>query len=126
MSGTLDGQVVLITGTSGGIGRAAVLALAAEGARVVGVSRTPDHDDALAQAVAARGSTYLHLAGDARRAEVAKEAVRLCLERFGRIDILVNNAARWYFSALVDQQEENYDKVMNLNIKAMYFMTQAA
>ncbi len=125
MSGRLQGQVALITGSSGGIGRASVLALASEGARILGVSRGVDTDGRLGAEVAALGSRYVHLSGDARSADVAQRAAALALAEFGRIDILVNNAGVGHYDDITNATEELYDEIMDTSMRATFLFSTA-
>ena len=92
--GKLDGKVALVTGSGRNIGRATVLKLAAEGAHVVVNSRTNKAEaDAVAQEVRAGGGKALSLLADVAKKEQVDSMVSQALSEFGRIDILINNAA---------------------------------
>jgi 3-oxoacyl-[acyl-carrier protein] reductase len=123
----LQGQVAVVTGGSGGIGRAVVLALAAEGCHVGVVG---GHDLAAAEAVA-REAEALGITALARRADVsdaaqAEAAVAEVAERFGRLDILVNNAGITRDGLLLRMTEADWDAVLDVNLKGAFHCTKAA
>ncbi|MEZ5100724.1 MAG: SDR family oxidoreductase [Thermoleophilia bacterium] len=89
MSGRLDGKVAIVTGATEGIGHAIAHAFAREGARLVVVARRPGPGEALA---AELGGDAVFVAGDVAEPETADRAVAAALDRFGRLDVLVNNA----------------------------------
>jgi NADP-dependent 3-hydroxy acid dehydrogenase YdfG len=91
MSG-IDGKVVAITGASSGIGEATALLLAERGAAVVLGARGSDRLKALAERIAASGAKAAYLRTDVKRREDLSNLVGLALERFGKLDVLVNNA----------------------------------
>ena len=116
----LDGKVALVTGAGRGMGRACALALAGAGAEVVAVSRTREELEALADEI--RGS------GGAARTVVCDIADRGQIEdRIGsleRVDVLVNNAGMNAPEPFVDVSEENYDRIMGLNVKSLFIVSQ--
>ena len=92
MSSRLEGKVAIVTGAGQGIGRGVSLALVAEGAAVVLVGRTRDKLEAVAAEVGLRGGTALVSPADVGRRSEVDTVVAAALDRFGRLDILVNNA----------------------------------
>lgn len=127
MSLRLDGQVVLITGGSRGIGRATALRAAAEGARVAINSRA--HHDA-AEAVAAgirqQGGEAVVIAGDVTRLDEARAVVQGAQQRFGRLDALVNNAGIVRDGLLIGMEEDDWQQVLNTNLTGVFHCCQAA
>jgi dehydrogenase/reductase SDR family protein 4 len=123
----LDGRVALITGGSRGIGRAVALALAQAGADVVVAARKAQDLDAVAAEVRSLGRRALALPAHlARRAEVDR-LFESTLEAFGRLDVLVNNAAtNPVFGPLVDIEEDAWDRIMALNVKGYLLAAQRA
>jgi NAD(P)-dependent dehydrogenase (short-subunit alcohol dehydrogenase family) len=99
----LDGTVVLISGASSGVGRGAALELAARGARVAAISRRPGPAEAVAGEVRAGGGEFLYVQGDVADAADCDRAVAAACERFGRVDVVLNNAANPMPLARVDQ-----------------------
>jgi len=126
MSKLLEGQVAVVTGTSGGIGRATVLALAGAGADVLGVSRTPDKDGKLAAEVDIAGGRYVHVTGDASHMDVADQAIALALDTFGHIDIVVNNAGVGHYDVITNATEALYDEIMDASMRATFLFCIAA
>ncbi len=127
-SGRLDSKVALITGGDSGIGRAVSVLFAREGARVAVVYRD-EHDDAAETAalVRAEGSECLVIAGDVGHARFCEEAVRRTLDRFGRLDVLVNNAAEQHTAGdLGDISDEQLERTFRTNFFGYVFMTRAA
>jgi 3-oxoacyl-[acyl-carrier protein] reductase len=123
----LQGQAAVITGGNGGIGRAVVLALAAEGCHVTVVG---GHDLAAAEAVAreaeAFGVTALARRADVSDAGQAEAVVTETAERFGRLDILVNNAGITRDGLLLRMTEADWDAVLDVNLKGAFHCTKAA
>lgn len=122
----LDGKVALITGASRGLGQGIAMGLAEAGADIAGVSRGPCTDTA-AQ-VEALGRRFMHLPCDLAKASVAElnDLVRRTVEAFGRLDILVNAAGMNLRHPSLEFPEEDWDIVMNLNLKSLMFLSQAA
>jgi NAD(P)-dependent dehydrogenase (short-subunit alcohol dehydrogenase family) len=124
-SGILDERVAIVTGGTQGIGEAVVRRFVAEGASVVVVARTGTKAEALAQELGPH--RVLDTAGDVSDAETAVRVVGATVERFGRLDILVNNAAIDYSGVeLVDSSEEDIRRVFEVNTIGAIFMLQEA
>jgi 3-oxoacyl-[acyl-carrier protein] reductase len=123
----LEGRVAIITGGSRGIGRAIALALAGAGANLI---LNYLQNDAAAEQTAGElrglGREVLLVKGDASKAEVAQRAVDAAIERFERIDILVNNAGRTADNLLVRMSEEEWDSVIETNLRSTFVWTRAA
>jgi NAD(P)-dependent dehydrogenase (short-subunit alcohol dehydrogenase family) len=127
-SGRLEGKVALITGGDSGIGRAVAVLFAREGARVsiVYLSEDDDADETL-RLVAAEGSEGISIRGDIGDKAFCADAVRRTVDRFGGLDILVNNAAEQHEEKdLRNISEEQLVRTYRSNIFGMFFMTQAA
>ncbi len=127
-SGRLDGKVALITGADSGIGRAVALAYAREGADVfVGyLSETEDAEETK-RLVEAAGRACLLFPGDLADREVCRRLVRETVDRFGRIDVLANNAAhQMTFESIEDIPDEEWERTFAVNVSAMFYITKAA
>lgn len=123
----LEGQAALITGGSRGIGRAIVLRLAAEGARVaINYHSHSAEAEAVAATVRERGGEAVVLAGDVSRAESATEVVEGTQRAFGRLDCLVNNAGIVRDNLLLGMGEEEWTAVLDTNLGGMFHCCQAA
>mgnify|MGYP006079517523 FL=1 len=117
----LDGKVALITGSSKGIGLAIAEVLAEYGAKVVVSSRSQDSVDEVAKNLRAKGHTVMAQACHVGDSEQRKILVNKTIETYGGIDILINNAAiNPVFKGLESMSEEIYDKMMNVNLKAAF------
>lgn len=122
----LKGRTVLLTGASGGIGRAAALRLAAAGARVALFARTEGPLAALASEIAARGGEAVAIAGDVTRSGDCAGAVAETTRRFGGLDALVNNAGIGYLRGLTEATDEEIDRMVDVNLLGTVRMTRAA
>lgn len=127
-SGRLANKIALITGADSGIGRAVAIAFAREGAHVA-VSYLDEHEDAkeTARWVEATGRQCLLLPGDLGNADQCTAIVSDTVEKFGRIDVLVNNAAfQMTYESLEDIPDEDWLKTFNVNVTAMFRICKAA
>jgi NAD(P)-dependent dehydrogenase (short-subunit alcohol dehydrogenase family) len=127
-SGKLDGKVALITGGDSGIGRAVALAFAKEGADVVIAYLEEDRDaEETRSLVEEEGRRCLPIAGDIRDEEFCTELVRRTVDEFGKLDVLVNNAAdQTPQERLEDISAEQLETTFRTNIFAMFYLTKAA
>ncbi|MDF2765367.1 MAG: dehydrogenase, short-chain alcohol dehydrogenase like protein, partial [Rhodospirillales bacterium] len=127
-SGKLDGKVALITGGDSGIGRAVALAFAKEGADVVIAYLEEDRDaEETRSLVEEEGRRCLPIAGDIREEEFCNELIRRTVEEFGRLDVLVNNAAdQTPQERLEDISAEQLESTFRTNIFSMFYLTRAA
>ncbi len=127
-SGKLEGQVAIVTGGDSGIGRAVAVLYAREGADVA-VLYLNEHDDAeeTKRHVEAEGVRCLTIAGDVKNMAFCTDAVEKVVQHFGRLDILVNNAAfQEHAGSLLDITEERFDETMRTNIYGYFHMAKAA
>ncbi len=123
MPGKLTGKVAIVTGASAGIGRASALALAAEGAKIVITARRQERLDALASEINAMDTQAYSVAGDANDEATAKRCMETALKEAGRIDILLNNAGMGNYKNLADTSLEEYDQLMNTNMRSTFIFT---
>jgi NADP-dependent 3-hydroxy acid dehydrogenase YdfG len=126
MSGKLSGKTALITGASAGIGWASAIALAGEGASLVITARRQERLADLESAVQAAGGKAVSLLGDATEADTAARAVDLAVQTFGALDILINNVGVGNYKDLVDTSAEEYDEMMDSNMRSTFLFTRYA
>lgn len=119
----LDGKVAIITGASRGLGQGMAVALAEAGADVVGVGVSDS--TGTQEKIEALGRGYLAVTADLSASDCSADIVAATLKRFGRIDILVNNAGIIRRNDFPDFTEQDWDDVMNVNLKALFFLSQA-
>lgn len=124
---SLKGKVAIVTGGNSGIGAAIVVALAQQGANVViDYVANPQATEALEQQVAALGDQAIGVEADVSRVSDLQKMVDSAVRTFGRLDIMVNNAGIETRTSVLDTTEEQYDKVMAVNLKSAFFGTQLA
>ncbi|HUO85817.1 MAG TPA: glucose 1-dehydrogenase [Thermoanaerobaculia bacterium] len=122
----LTGRVALVTGSSRGIGRAIAHAYAAAGARVALASRKQEDLEAVAAEIAEAGGEALALACHTGRPEEVANLVATIEERWGGVDVLVNNAAtNPHFGPLVEAEEWHWDKTFEVNVKGYFHLARA-
>jgi NAD(P)-dependent dehydrogenase (short-subunit alcohol dehydrogenase family) len=127
-SGKLEGKVALITGGDSGIGRAVAVLFAREGADVaiLHLAEGKDADDTV-KAIEAEGRRAMTFPGDVKDRAFCQKAVAAVVEVFGKLDVLVNNAAFQVHSAdVLDLTEEHFDETLKTNLYGYFFMAQAA
>ncbi|HDY7471892.1 TPA: 2-dehydro-3-deoxy-D-gluconate 5-dehydrogenase KduD [Vibrio vulnificus] len=120
----LDGKVALVTGCNTGLGQGMAVALAQAGCDIVGVNYAgPDEPPALIEAT---GRRFYSIVADLSDASVIASVVDRAVTQAGRIDILVNNAGIIRREDAINFSEQDWDDVMNLNAKSVFFLAQAA
>jgi len=124
--GPLDGRVAIVTGGSRGIGAAIAALLAEDGAAVVVSGRDADRLQRTAKELEAQGGAILGVVADAAIRQDAERLVDAAKQRFGRVDILVNNAGVVRDGLLVRMKDEDWDRVMEVNLRGAFLMTRAA
>jgi 3-oxoacyl-[acyl-carrier protein] reductase len=125
--GELDGLAALVTGGSRGIGRAICLELAARGAKVaVNYNTTPAGAEEVVKLITESGGTAFAIAGDVSKAEDAGNLVKQTVDQLGALDILVNNAGITRDTLLMRMSEEDWDAVLNTNLRGTFLVTKAA
>jgi NAD(P)-dependent dehydrogenase (short-subunit alcohol dehydrogenase family) len=122
----LEGQIALVTGAARGIGRAIALALAQAGANVALGLRLAGTADDLVGEIEAMGRKATAVAMDVRRLEQIGPGVDEVTRTFGRLDILVNNAGLGPSAPAEEVTEENFDLTFDVNVKGVFFASQAA
>lgn len=123
----LDGKVALVTGASRGLGQAMAIALAEAGADVAGLDRAPDCAETCEQ-IQALGRRFMNIQCDLYATSVTglNETVASIVSELGRLDILVNNAGIIRRAPALEFSEDDWDSVIQINLKALFFLSQAA
>jgi 3-oxoacyl-[acyl-carrier protein] reductase len=126
MTGKLEDRVAIVTGASAGIGDACARALAQEGANLVLTARRAHRIEQLAAELRPLGVEAVAVAGDARQEATARSVIDAAMRRFGRIDILINNAGIGNYKDLVDTSADEYDEMMDSNVRSTFLFSRLA
>lgn len=118
--GRLEGKVAVVTGGAMGIGRAVALAFAREGARIVIADINAEKGNAVIEEIQEIGGDAVFILADVGRSEDVQAAVETALRQFGRLDILVNNAGIAVSGSVVDISEEDWHRVINVNLSGVW------
>ncbi len=128
----LEGKIAIVTGSSRGIGKAIAIGLAREGANVVAAARTvvekqglPGTIDKTADEIRALGRQAMAVQCDVSNEESVQATVRQTLDQFGRIDILINNAAVAFYAPVVETPTKRWDLVQRVNLGGTFHCTKA-
>lgn len=121
----LSNRVALVTGGGGGIGKAVALRFAREGAQVVVIDIVAEAAQAVADEIAAAGGAALAVTCDVTQRDQVEALVRQVLDAYGQIDILCNNAGITRDARLVKMTEDEFDSVVDVNLKGVFNLTQA-
>lgn len=117
---SLKGKVAIVTGSNTGLGQGFAVAFAQAGAQVLGVSRSSsDETKALA------GNNFDYVVADLGSIQPIDDIVNTAISKFGKIDILVNNAGIIRRQDAIEYSEANWDDVLNVNLKTLFFLSQA-
>ncbi|MBK5275517.1 MAG: 3-oxoacyl-[acyl-carrier-protein] reductase [Desulfuromonadales bacterium] len=119
-------RVAVITGASRGIGRSIALALAAKGATIVAVDMDQEATEAVVAELQAAGTKALAVVGNVTAPADVERMIDVAMEAFGRVDILVNNAGITRDGLLMRMKDEDWDAVLNVNLKGAFLCTRAA
>ncbi|MDM2773584.1 2-dehydro-3-deoxy-D-gluconate 5-dehydrogenase KduD [Citrobacter sp. Cpo126] len=119
----LEGKVAIVTGCDTGLGQGMAVALAEAGCDVVGVNRKIPHETA--EKINAFGRRFMSIQADLSQQDALTSIVTQTVSAFGRVDILVNNAGTIRRQDALDFSEKDWDDVMNLNLKSVFFLSQA-
>jgi 3-oxoacyl-[acyl-carrier protein] reductase len=122
----LTGRVAIVTGGSRGIGAAVAALLAEDGAAVVVSGRDADRLERAVKDLAATGASVVGVPGDVASREHCEQLVETARQRFGRLDLLVNNAGLTRDGLLVRMKDDDWDRVMEVNLRGAFLMTRAA
>jgi glucose 1-dehydrogenase len=124
---SLKDKVAIVTGGNSGIGQAIVLELAQQGANIViDFVAHPEATSALEQQITKLGSQAIGVAADVSRLADLQKLIDAAVSRFGRVDIMVNNAGIETRTSVLDTTEAQYEAVMRVNLKSAFFATQIA
>jgi NADP-dependent 3-hydroxy acid dehydrogenase YdfG len=126
MPSKLSGTVAIVTGASSGIGEATARRLAIDGASVVLVARRRDRLQALAAEIERTGGTALAVQADITDRTQAEAAVQQSVDRFGRVDVLVNNAGLMLLGPVVGADPDEWDRMIAINTQGLLYATHAA
>jgi NADP-dependent 3-hydroxy acid dehydrogenase YdfG len=126
MAERLDGTVALITGASSGIGKAAAKSLAEHGAAVAAVARRKDRLDDLVKEIEASGGKALAIEADVTDQKQAINAVEKTVSELGRLDTVFNNAGVMLNGPIVGAPTEEWDRMVDLNVKGLLYVAHAA
>jgi NAD(P)-dependent dehydrogenase (short-subunit alcohol dehydrogenase family) len=131
-SGRVEGKVAVVTGAGStpgpgvGTGKACAIDLAREGAKVVLVDIAPERAEATQQLIEQDGGDAVVVGADATKAADCEAVVRAAVERWGSLDILVNNVGRAAVGTVVDISEEDWDRSLDLNLRTTFLMSKYA
>ncbi len=124
---TLDGKVAIVTGGNSGIGRSVALGLAKAGAKlVIDYVVHPEATEALEQEIIGFGDAVIGVKADVSNVKELQALINAAVAKFGRLDIMVNNAGIETRTSVLDTTEEQYTRVLDINLKSAFFGTQIA
>jgi NADP-dependent 3-hydroxy acid dehydrogenase YdfG len=126
MSNNIEGKVVVITGASSGLGKATARLLSAEGAIVVLGARRADRLQALTNELTGKGGKAFAVVTDVTHCDQVKKLVDAAVEKFGRIDVMINNAGLMQQSPLERLKVDEWDNMIDINIKGVLYGIAAA
>lgn len=122
-----DGKVAIVTGGNSGIGKAIVLALAGQGARVViDYVADPEAAESLVDQAAEAGGQAISVQADVSKLTDLERLISRTVDAFGRLDVMINNAGVETRQSLLQTEEDDYDQVMTVNMKGAFFGSQLA
>ena len=116
----LQNKIAIITGAGSGIGRGTALAFIREGAKVVVADWSEEGGKETVELISKEGGEAVFIKTDVSKAVDVEAMVKICIDKFGRIDILVNNAGIVKFGSLHETPEEDWDAVLDVNLKSVF------
>ena len=127
LSSLLQGKVAIVTGGNSGIGRSIVEVLAEQGAKVVIDYRShPEATEELEREIGSYGGSSFGVQADVSRLDDLQRLVDAAVAKYGRLDVMVNNAGIETRTSILDTTPEDFDKVLNVNLRGVFFATQYA
>lgn len=123
---SFSGQAVLVTGSTSGIGEACARVFAESGAAVMVSGRSAERGQRVVAAIEAAGGTAHFLRADLREAKACDALIDGTIDRFGRLDVLVNNAGILYTASAPDTSDEQWLDTMAVNVNALFYLSRAA
>lgn len=117
---SLDGKAAIVTGAGSGIGRAIATLFAEEGARVAVVDVSESDGKETVELLRKRGGDAIFIQGDISNSAIVKRIVETTVKKYERVDILCNNAGVESMGSILEITEENWDKVMSVNLKGVF------
>lgn len=121
-----ENKVCIVTGGGSGIGRAACLRFASEGGKVVVVDMNEEHGNLTVAAIAQNEGESFFIKTDVSIGDQVRAAVQAAVDRWGKVDVVVNDAAMMTFKPLVDLAEEEWDRVMAVNLRSVFLFCKYA
>lgn len=115
-----EGKVCIVTGGGSGIGKAACKRFATEGGKVVVVDLNERHGNETAEEITQSNGEAIFAKCDVGNPDDIKAAIRTAVEKWGKIDVLVNDAAMMTFQPIVDLPDDDFDKVINVNLRSVF------
>lgn len=119
-------KVCIITGGGSGIGRATALRMAAEGAQVMLADRSDGPAGKVVKEIQAAGGTAAQVHCDVSMPELIEGAIKATVDLWGRVDVVVSNAAMMTFTKIVDLDPKDWEQVINVNLRALFLLTKYA
>ena len=123
--GSIDGKIAIVTGAARGIGQKIALKLAAEGAKIAAIDLKAEWCDETVAGVAAAGSEAIALGCNVSVSQEVDACVKEVIAKFGRVDIMINNAGITKDGLLMRMSDEDWDAVLNVNLKGTFLFTRA-
>jgi len=122
----LTDKVAIVTGGGRGIGRAIALGLAESGAKIAVTARSKDELDAVVAEIEGLGKSAVAIEADLMNVDQIPTIVQETVKTFGKVDILINNAARSFMRPLMELREDGYDKIFDVNVKGAFMLSREA
>ncbi|HCC57769.1 MAG TPA: sugar dehydrogenase, partial [Solibacterales bacterium] len=121
-----DGKVCIVSGGGSGIGKAACQQFAREGGKVIVADLNQQHGEETVQEIGRAQGESIFVKCDVGNPDDVKAAIKAAVDRWGKIDVVVNDAAMMTFQPIVDLPEEDFDKVLNVNLRSVFLFCKYA